>query len=147
MKIFFMIFMLIGCQACGAEPDIDPELKLMLDHYLRFAPNSGKLDLLESMRYKSILYKGERGVCNIEKSKIAGKTYAETRTLVIDPEGENAPTVLTVYHELGHCLHDLPHSEGVHDIMNPQRAGDADYWTVDRIDQSLVAMFAGVEMP
>lgn len=146
MKAMFLVLALIGCQACGAEPEINPELKVVMEHFLKFAPNSGKLDRVESIKYGSILDKGERGLCEIEKHKVGKWTYEEVRTITIDPVGENAPIALTVYHELGHCLFDMPHTTGLHDIMNSTRAGGADYWTPEQMDTAIQAMFLGLHI-
>ncbi len=128
---------------CGPDQKIDPELKVIMEHYLRFAPNSGKLEKVTSIHYGTV-GAAERGVCNIEKAKIAGKPYDEERSIIIDPVPDgDMPVVLTVYHELGHCLHDLPHTHGSHDIMNSVRVG-GDYWTPEHIDTSLQTMFLGL---
>lgn len=140
MRLLWALLLILG--GCGSEPHIAAELKPLLDHYLEFAKASGDLDKLESLQFGSILNQGERGVCKIEKQKVAGKPYDETRKIVIDPAGEfGVPIAITVFHELGHCLTNLPHSSGLYDIMNPMRGGDGDYWTPEHIDQALKEMF------
>jgi hypothetical protein len=147
MKALLVFLTLIGCQACGAEPEIDPELNVIMEHFLKFAPNSGKLDLVQSIKYGDTASDGERGRCEIEKSKVGKWKYDEARTITINREPEFAPVALTVYHELGHCLFDMPHTTGRHDVMNAARAGDMAYWTPERMDTAIQAMFLGLEMP
>jgi hypothetical protein len=140
------LLLISACSACGAEPEYDPELKVLLDHFLKFAPNSGKLELVQSIKFKSVIDSGERGHCGIVKSMVGKWKYEETREITIDPIGERSPVALTVYHELGHCLFDFPHSTGPHDIMNPMRVGDPKYWTPEQIDTGLQAMFLGLRV-
>ncbi len=144
MKSVTVLALLLNV-GCGAEREVDPELQVLLDHYLKFAPNEGKLESVTEIKYGDVLDDGERGVCDIEKSQIAGKTYEEKRVITVDPREDNGrPVTITVYHELAHCLHDMPHSTGPHDIMNPARYNGSEYWTPENIDGALVALFAGV---
>ncbi len=140
MKHLFTLLILLT--ACGKAPQVDPDLQLMLDHYLALAPHSGKLGAIESIEYATISDKGERGICNIKQKRLGKAVLDDIRDIRIDPIGDGWNLVqLTVYHEFGHCIHDLPHSTGIYDIMNPRRTGNTEYWTPERVDAAIVAMF------
>lgn len=148
MRILFLILALIGCQACGHEPDIDPELKLLLDHYLRFAPNSGKLEEVDEIKFGT---PPEGHVADCAKDdEMLGDTnlkIGNSRTITIGRGTTRAPLAVIVYHELGHCLHDLPHVKGQHNIMAESFKDGPEYWTSEQIDTALQAMFLGLEIP
>lgn len=138
----------LACSACGRDQEIDPELQLLVDHYLKFAPNEGKLGLVSSIKFGSPRTDEDaRGECRRDKDHIYKWNYQEERSIVIARKKYVLPLATVVYHELGHCLHDLPHTDGPHDLMNPDRKGGETYWTPEKLDEALVAMFAGVKMP
>ncbi len=144
MKSLLVCIACLVISACGAEPEYDPELKVLLDHFLKFAPNSGKLELVDSIEFKAL--GKERGYCKKHHKKLYGQNYAESRSIRIDPRIGVAPLPVIFFHELGHCLFDLPHSSGKHDIMYVFPQDGADYWTPEQIDTGLQAMFLGLHL-
>ncbi len=142
MKTITQLALLLALTGCGAPPAVDPALDGFLSHYLDVAPKANKLGSLVSIKFGDIAATGERGVCRKEESKVRGITVDETRTIVIDRNPFTPEFLaLTVYHELGHCLHDLGHTDGDYDVMNGYRLGDSEFWTPEAVDQALTAMF------
>lgn len=125
--------------ACGREEQkvIDPALAPLLEKYLSLAPDEGKLSELVSLEF------GETGAangnCNVTTEDVAGFSKETKRSVTIAPL-YNEGYVNTVYHELGHCLHGLPHTDGPFDLMNPHRVGPS-HWHWENIDVAISEMF------
>lgn len=146
MKALLLLTLLLaGCTGCGSESaEVNSELRPILNEYWQFAPNAGKYDLIESIDFGPVNDGDAIGTCETDWERIAGVKTKEVRKIIIDPKAKTwGPQFFktAVLHELGHCIHDLRHTKGKYDIMNPRRYGDSVFWTQERIDQATVAMF------
>lgn len=129
LLVGLFIFVVLSCQGCGTEHDlvVDPELEPLLSQYLSMAPDNGHLDEVTSIQFGE-LGAGDHGLCEIERAQVNGFTYETTRKITIRRPGVGMRLDTTVFHELGHCLHDLEHTGGEWDIMNPARVRDNTFW-------------------
>ncbi len=141
-----VLMLVAGAQwlwACGEsfEPTkltADRDLEPTLNYYLLHAPNPGKLDELESLRF------GHKAGCTttIVNERVGSQvvnTYT-TRTVTIVRTQLDYRLRAEVLLQLGRCLHGLYDTAGTHDIMNPAREGDNDYWQAN-LDTAAWRMF------
>lgn len=135
MRFIVALAIFSSAYGCGRyEQEIAADLRPYLDHYLEVAPSRGRADQLTSMTFGE-LESGVNGVCNIDGSE---------RTITIarrDNDLEPSLFAATIYHEIGHCLHDLRHTDGEFDIMNPHRNQAANFWR-ENIEDRLARIWA-----
>jgi hypothetical protein len=120
---------------CREETRVDPDLRPMLDLYLAHAPSDGKLEHLKEMIHGDT---GESfGMC-------WKRSRPQERRIHIKPGLDEMAQNLTALHELGHCLHDLDHTDDPKSIMyaGGEPIPDDGWWREHMIDQ-LKAMFGG----
>lgn len=142
MKSLLVLISYLFFVGCGMESHIDPELQPFLDHYLELAPNFGRFNSLESLQFGTFDDENTRGHCE-ETAESVGRWNVGTslRIAVQRPNDlSDPPLETTVYHELGHCLHELEHTDETRDIMNPLRTVDTKYWN-ENMDLSIKQMF------
>lgn len=142
-RIFLGLFFSIVALGCGTEPaSIDRDLRPILDLYLLRAPSEGLLHLLRSMQFGE-LDEGFRGGCFYGGNKIAGVKVGETRRIVVNRKDVfSAKWKRVVLHELGHCIHDLEHSDNPEDIMYGEGVNERDeQWWKDHLLEKLDEMF------
>ena len=136
--IFILALLVTGCGVEESEPkEFDPELASLVHYYLAFAPDKGELDKLAVMKFGDVDKDGKQAWCQVEN---IGSPF-ERREITVEPREDRGYLFkTTVMHELGHCLHDLEHSDEPYAIMNPQREGDEAYWQ-ENFDAKLAEMF------
>lgn len=129
------------CIGCGQEHDldVDAELAPLLDRYLELAPNNGKYGELIALKFGNT--GSAHGNCNVSRDKVAGMAYGEIKRSITIQRKPSGDYTTTVFHELGHCLHGLGHTDGMFDIMNPNRASNSNPYWDENIDSAVRKMF------
>ncbi len=135
MKIllaFVLASFLVGCNGCGRkgeeELEIDPELRPMLELYLKNAPNEGRLAKLRSFKFGTP-HGDDLGNCEWNRDNFLGRNQVELRIVILRSTNEfEYAWKKTALHELGHCLHELPHSDDPESLMYPGNEHEAEYW-------------------
>lgn len=110
---------------CGTDdepkPRIDSELRPVLDKYLSWTPDNGKIDELMVLEF------GETSEMRV------GSCFKDSdgRRVVVRRTGSEIGPALEsiVMHELAHCLHDIPHSSDPYSIMNAFYWGNDEFWS------------------
>lgn len=134
MKLLLTVLIFVTV-ACGRDPHVDPELRIVLESYLTTAPDHGHLDDVSAIEFGTPPA-GDLAVC--EK---AGKVYKTDRTITVSREAVGAALWAAVFHELGHCLHDLQHNPRAGSIMYAREVGEA-YWQ-SHFEEESHLMFEG----
>lgn len=125
---FCLLVLNSSCGAMNKSPDIEPALEPIYQSYLDMAPSEGNVEWLKSIKF-GVPPEGANGVCHDDTKKIGGdQIVSGGMRIVIKPTDDMLALKLTVFHELGHCLHGLHHTAGDYDVMNPQRALNHDYF-------------------
>lgn len=129
--------------ACGSPHrlEVDPRLQPYLDTYLSYAPTEGNLKMMDSI---TIGNPGpdKEGVCE-KLTKIDTPLRVNRNIVVLEINLQDWYGAKVIFHELGHCLHDLKHSSNPDDIMYDERNGEdsrEEFWR-DHIYERLDAMF------
>lgn len=119
-ELLLIIIWVTSCQAQDApklpvasiSPTvIDPLFHPYLDEFNQDCPNTGRL--------RSFVF----GNPELEVEDAVGLCWPDTGNIVVSKEWKNWPPLIKrilLYHELGHCLLGLDHSEGEWDIMSPE---------------------------
>lgn len=144
LKYLLTIMLAVSCTACGADDQalkVDPELQVGLDIYLSIAPDHGRLDSLKSLQFCAVPGE-EGGHCWWNDKELFNSTLAsESHICIRRTEGEPFALRALVAHELGHCLHRLPHSTNPKSIMYPGPTSYGETYWAENLQERLTAMF------
>lgn len=138
---FVFLMTLIGCVGCGPdEPIIEAKFKPLILLYVGHSPNKGDLDELKEMRSGNP-GEGLSGYTAFREQTFLGKRVEKWTVVTIADDLSECEWKRTVLHELGHAIHDLPHSEDRDSIMYLGDDADvSDEWCND-IDNKLLNLW------
>lgn len=138
-----ILMALAGCTACGPdESNIDPKFEPLIRLYIGHAPNKGAISGLRVMQSGDPGH-GLGGYTAFRESVVAGVRIEQWTVVTIAPDLSECEWKKTVMHELGHALHDLPHSDDPGSIMHnsTEQFGDDRFWC-DHMDEKLIELWS-----
>lgn len=147
--LVFTILLLVGCGSEKEPLTVDPDFQPALDLYLSIAPDRGHLNEMVSISYSTDLEPGVNATCNVkvktyEANGVKYKDPTTERRILVRPGVAKAPSFYLyalVAHELGHCLHDLPHVEGDSKALMAEEVFESEpYWQYN-LPQEIARLF------
>lgn len=132
-SIVVIATLLIGCGQSQEAPKIDATLEPLLQEYIA-AHGEGLLAQLLSLEYGE---PGEENEAITYSFRLGGDVLSR---IVIRPQASDCALRRAVWHELGHALHNLEHTQNRDDVMYEELVGASASWCAS-INIKLQEMF------